>query len=156
METILVADDSNSDLQALEQTFRNAKIVNPIRGVNFGQEAIAYLAGQSGYADRTAFPFPGIVFVDLVMPQTSGLDILRWIQSQPDGALKSLAIVVMTGMGNIAEIRQAYLHGAHSFLIKPIVNEDFMNLLHGHVGICVEETAAGRVLHFDKTYFRRR
>jgi CheY-like chemotaxis protein len=97
---------------------------------------------------------PGIIFLDLVMPWKSGLDVLNWIRSRPEPELKNLMIVVMTGMGNVEEIRQSYQRGANSFLIKPLNELDFMNLIQGHAGIKIETRADGLILRFENSFPR--
>lgn len=148
-EAILIADDDPSDAEALQRIIRETGISNPLHAFHDGKEVIDYLAGTGSYSDRVRFPAPAFLFLDLIMPLKSGLDVLRWIREQPEVEHRFLGIVVMTGMGNVAEIREAYLLGAHSFLVKPVRKEDFMNLVHGMKGIRLDPGAAGRQMRFD-------
>jgi CheY-like chemotaxis protein len=154
--TILIADDEPSDVGALTRLFEKLKIRNPLQSVSDGHEAISYLCGEGIYADRKTYPFPALLFLDLVLPRKYGLDVLRWIRRRTELQLETLAIVAMTGMGNVDEIRHAYYSGAHTFLIKPLIDEDFVNLIEGHVGIRTERAADGIVLHFIPACFRRK
>jgi CheY-like chemotaxis protein len=154
--TLYIADDDPSDAHRLQCILEKARILNPIQASASAIETIRYLSGDGKYANRAQYPFPGIVFLDLVMSGKGGLDVVRWVKSRSEPQFKTLAMVVMTGLGNVEEIRQAYQAGAHSFLIKPLRDEDVMNLLQGHVGIRIESTSEGGVLHFDSHYFSRR
>jgi CheY-like chemotaxis protein len=154
--TILISDDDPADIERFRLIFGRAKILNPIQSCDSAAEAIQYLQGEGKYENREKYPFPKIVFLDLIMVSKGGMDVLRWIKSRAEPPFRTLAIVVMTGMGNIEEIRQAYQAGAHSFLIKPLRDEDVLNFLKGHAGIHIEPAADGVVLTFESDYFFRR
>jgi FixJ family two-component response regulator len=153
---LLIADDDPSEIERLQVILIRAKILNPIQGSDSAVETIRYLSGDNQYADRQKYPFPGIVFLDLIMAGKGGLDVVRWVKSRAEPQFKTLAMIVMTGLGNVEEIRQAYQVGAHSFLIKPLRYEDVLNLLEGHMGIRIVPSVDGGVLHFDSHYFLRR
>ncbi|MBI4663688.1 MAG: response regulator [Verrucomicrobia bacterium] len=146
---ILIADDNRSDAEALERIIRAANITNAIHVADTGREVVLYLAGRGSYSDRERFPFPTLLFLDLILPWKSGLEILQWIREREEPEFRALGIVVMTGFGNTGEIRQAYRLGAHSFLVKPVSKEDFLNLAHGLRGIRLNSAAKGRELHFS-------
>ena len=78
----LVVEDNEDDVFFLQRTFKEAGVINPVHVVCNGQEAIDYLAGQNAYANRTQFPAPDMVFLDLKMPGVDGFDVLSWIRSQ--------------------------------------------------------------------------
>jgi CheY-like chemotaxis protein len=151
--TILIADDDSSDIWALRSILRKSGIRNPVQTVTDGVEVISYLSGDGKFADRSIHPFPGLLFLDLMMPRKSGMDVLQWTRNGAPSQVKMLAIVVASAVGNINEIRQAYNLGAHSFMTKPYNEEDFMNLVSGHPGIRIELTTGGRFLHFDEHHF---
>jgi CheY-like chemotaxis protein len=152
--TILIADDDPREADALKRVIRASQILNPVQAVQGGREVISYLSGEGRYANRKAYPFPGIIFLDLVMPWKSGLDVLTWIRSRPDLEFKRVMIVVMTSLGNVEEIRQSYQRGANSFLIKPLNELDFMNLVQGHTAIKVDARADGLLLQFENSFPR--
>lgn len=118
---ILLADDSENDVEMLRRAFRQAGIVVPMQAVSDGEEAIAYLKGEGRYANREEFPLPDVVLLDLKMPRKDGFDVLVWIRSQP--ALVQMRVVVLTTSEEIRDVNRAYALGAASFLTKPV---DFM------------------------------
>jgi CheY-like chemotaxis protein len=155
LKPILIADDRPSDVEAIRQFVREAGIQNPLQTVSNGVDVMDYLLGKEPYADRDLYACPTILFLDLVMPFKSGLDVLRWIRSRNEPEIRSIGVVAMTGMGNLDEIREAYQCGAHSFLVKPVVKEDFMNLIQGLKGIQVRPATDGVELNFDTGIFSR-
>lgn len=148
-KVILVADDDPRDADTARKLLKEANVLNPVQSVCDGAEAIAYLEGSGKYADRSLYPYTSLLLLDLVMPQMSGLAVLRRIQSRPKSSLKAFGIIVMTYLGNNEGIKQAYALGAHSFLIKPLALVDLVNLLHGLKGIRLEPAEGGRYVNFE-------
>ena len=62
---ILLVEDNEDDVFLMQRALKGAGIVNRLRIVDDGQQAIDYLAGKGTYTDREAHPFPAIVFLDL-------------------------------------------------------------------------------------------
>src|SRR5436853_7481536 len=104
-QTILVVDDNPADALMLRRLFRNAAITNPIQELSDGKDAIAYLSNEGLFADRTKFPEPGLLFLDLRMP-TPGTRVLEWLRQHP--RLTPMVVVVTTDTNNLDDIRQAY------------------------------------------------
>ncbi len=153
-KVILVGEDDPEDVANIKRVLKGANFVNPVHFVSDGTETIAYLAGRGKYADRNLYLYPALLLLDLVMPQRSGLEVLSWIHNRPEPEHKALGIVVMTAMGNIEEIQCAYSLGAHSFLIKPLLLEDFVNLLNGLKGIRLETDDRGHPVDFNPREIR--
>jgi CheY-like chemotaxis protein len=85
--------------------------------VRNGAEAIDYLAGNGIYADRSKYPFPFVLLLDLKMPLKDGFEVLEWWNSQPHR--QHLTIIVLTSSAHRADIERAYRLGATSYLCKP-------------------------------------
>lgn len=121
--TVLVADDDENDIKLLRRAFQKAGIDTPIAAVRDGEEAIHYLQGDKGYADRDTFPMPALLLLDLKMPRTDGFEVLEWLRQQ--AGLKQMLVVVMTSSDEPQDIDRAYDLGANSFVKKPA---DFTSL----------------------------
>src|SRR5688572_4379657 len=91
---ILLVEDNEDDVFLTKRVLVGAGVVNPVFVVRDGQEAVTYLAGQGGFADRETYPLPAVVFLDWKLPLKSGHEVLKWIREQ--GALESLVVVVLT------------------------------------------------------------
>jgi CheY-like chemotaxis protein len=114
---VLYAEDEPDDVFLMQRAFRDAGIENPLVVVNDGRAAVDYLSGQGKYSSREQFPLPAVVILDLKMPRLSGLEVLKWIRSQP--TLVTLPVVMLTSSNNDADIHRAYLQGANGYLVKP-------------------------------------
>jgi CheY-like chemotaxis protein len=124
--TILLVEDDQNDVFFAQYAFKEAGIANPVQAVGDGQQAIDYLLGQGPYADRERFPFPCLVLLDLKLPIKMGLDVLRWVRSQPQ--LKNLLVLVLTSSANVHDVDEAYRLGARAFLVKPVSTDERIKL----------------------------
>jgi two-component system response regulator len=124
---ILIAEDTPSDAVLTQRVLNEAGIVNPIHWVRDGSDVLFYLEAQVK-AGAGAYPLPALILLDLRMP-TPGSRVLKWLAGHP--GFSALPVVVTTDSGNMADIRQAYDLGASSFLMKPVLKEDLLNLLRG-------------------------
>ena len=61
---------------------------------------------------------PDIVLLDLMMPEISGLDILR--QMRRDPALANIPVIVITAKSMPADIKNGMEAGASTYLTKPV------------------------------------
>jgi CheY-like chemotaxis protein len=94
--------------------------------VEDGQQALDYLAGNGEFADRTRYPFPEVVFLDLKLPLKSGHEVLKWIRQE--SGFKSLVIVVLTSSEEPDDVRKAYSLGANSYLVKPPTSQQLLDM----------------------------
>lgn len=117
-EPILVADDREEDIIILQKAFKEGDIHNSLFTVRNGDEAINYLSGIGRFSDRTHYPLPVLLLLDLKMPGTDGFEVLRWIRTRPE--LVGMRVVVLTSSENMRDVTTAYQLGATSFLVKPL------------------------------------
>ncbi|MBI4387062.1 MAG: response regulator, partial [Elusimicrobia bacterium] len=80
--TVLVADDEQSVVDFLVETLKGEGY--HVEAVTSGKRALEKLAHRA----------PDILFVDLMMPEVSGLDVIEYLESSP--ALKRVRVIVLT------------------------------------------------------------
>ena len=124
---ILYVEDNPDDVFFMRRALAEANVENPVHHLGSGREAIEYLGGHGAYADRSRFPFPALVLLDLQLPQGNGLDVLRWIRSRPE--FDSLLVIVLTSSAHPRDVDTAYTLGARSYLVKPNTPEDLKLLV---------------------------
>ena len=117
METdfILLVEDNEDDVALLKHALEHAGIRSPMHWVQTTEAAINYLAGEGIYADRSLYPIPGIVFVDLKLPGQSGHDLLKWLNMRSD--LAEIIRIVLTGSNDPAD-RKIALNSAQTLISK--------------------------------------
>jgi CheY-like chemotaxis protein len=121
---ILLADDDDNDALLLERAFQRAKVAVRFMAVRDGQEAIDYLSGKGKYGDRTNYPWPALMLLDLKMPLLDGFDVLTWWREQ--GNERDLPIVVMSSSNQQLDVERAMALGAAAYQVK---SGDLQNLV---------------------------
>jgi CheY-like chemotaxis protein len=114
---ILLVEDDPNDVFLMERAMAKAKINLPMQVATNGEDAIHYLSGQGKYADRSAHPLPGCMFLDLKMPFVNGFEVLEWLRIQP--GIADLAVVVLTSSPEERDRERAQQLGVKGYLVKP-------------------------------------
>jgi CheY-like chemotaxis protein len=117
-ETILLVEDDENDALFIRRAFTKAGITNPVRWVDNGERAVAYLKGEGEYANREQNPFPRVVITDLKMPQMGGIQLLRWIADNP--SCRVVPTIVFTSSTAQSDVNEAFQHGAGAYIVKPV------------------------------------
>jgi CheY-like chemotaxis protein len=117
LPTILLVEDNDDDVFAMQRALRKAQITHPLQVVTNGQKAVDYLSGNSSYTDRNYYPVPSLVFLDLKLPYLDGFEVLSWIRTQP--GLKDLAVVILTSSAEEIDRARAAQLGVYTYLVKP-------------------------------------
>jgi CheY-like chemotaxis protein len=122
---ILLVEDNEDERLLIRRAFTKARLFNPLHVVGDGDAAVAYLGGEDRYADRSRYPLPCMVLLDLKLPRRSGHEVLAWKRDQ-GGLLARIPVVVLTSSRESADVNRAYDLGANSYLTKPV---EFAGLL---------------------------
>jgi CheY-like chemotaxis protein len=113
---VLVIEDEASDLFPLQRAFSQLGSEFVLQVAQTGQEAVQYLEGKEPYCDRSQYPLPVLIVLDLRLPGMSGLDLLKWIRQQTQ--LDNIPIISLTAYGN-RDLARAYDLGISFYLLKP-------------------------------------
>jgi CheY-like chemotaxis protein len=124
---ILLVEDSPDDALLIQRAFRKANLANPVQLVRDGEEAVTYLSGGSPYDDRTRFPLPVFMLLDLKLPRRSGLEVLAWVRQE--SVVKRLPVVVLTSSRESVDVNRAYDLGVNSYLTKPVGFEALLEMV---------------------------
>ena len=125
--TVLIVEDNPTDVMLIRRAFAKANVGNPLQIVNDGDAAVHYLAGDGAYGDRTQYPLPAVILLDLKLPRRSGFEVLQWLRAQSE--LLRLPVVVLTSSKQSQDINRAYDLGANSYLVKPVEFDDLKEMI---------------------------
>jgi CheY-like chemotaxis protein len=146
---ILYAEDDENDAFLIQRAFKQAEIPNRLVIVSDGNAAVQYLSGQGKYASREEYSLPGLVLLDLNMPGKSGLEVLKWIRSQP--GISTLPVLVLTSSNQESDIHRAYLQGANGYLVKPNQPDEMLVMARGDQGLlAAPKSAADPFVNFGR------
>lgn len=128
-QPVLLVEDNPDDVILMQRSARQAELPCQIEVAPDGESAMAYLAGEGKFADRTAHPLPSLVLLDLRLPRASGHDVLAWIRSRPE--LTGLPVIILTTSQHPEDVTRAHALGATEYLVKPLHFHDLVELTRG-------------------------
>ncbi len=77
---------------------------------------------------------PAAILLDLMMPDLSGLDVLRYVRRDPE--LQDIPVIVVSAKSMPTDIRQGLEAGATLYLTKPVgfddLREAVADVVHNH------------------------
>ena len=121
----LLVEDEENDIFLVRREFKDAPGNLRLEAVPDGVEAMRYLVGQGDYADRSIFPLPHVILLDLKMPRVNGFEFLAWVRACAPHSVRTIPVVVMSSSGESVDVTRAYSLGVNSYMIKPIDWETF-------------------------------
>lgn len=124
---ILLVEDDPDHAELVVRILEDNQVSNQIRHISDGEAALDYLFQRGEYADEKGNPRPHLVLLDLRLPRIDGLEVLRQIKT--DEELRRIPVVVLTSSQAESDIARASDHHVNSYLVKPVVFDDFRQML---------------------------
>ena len=121
---ILLVEDNDVDVKAVERAFRAQQLSNPLHIAYDGLEALDFLHGRNG---KERLPQPYIVLLDLNMPRMNGLEFLAEIRGDP--RLKRSIVFVLTTSEDDRDKAAAYDQQVAGYLSKHDAGCDYSNVI---------------------------
>ena len=103
-DDILIVEDVGSSRELLAGLLRQVNIL-PVRAARNAAEAM----------EAVKTHMPRIVFLDIELPDQSGLEILKKVHAQDAGVF----VVMVSGEGTPANVKVSRESGASGFILKP-------------------------------------
>jgi CheY-like chemotaxis protein len=121
---ILLVDDDDGDVKAVQRAFTKVKIANPIERAIDGVDALEILRGTNG---RSKINAPYLLLVDLNMPRMNGVELVREMRADP--ILHQTLIFMLTTSKRDEDKLAAYSLNIAGYILKEKAGEDFLNLV---------------------------
>lgn len=116
--TILLIEDNSNDVTLTLRALKKNNILNEVRTMSDGAEALDYLFGQGKHAGRDARELPAIVLLDLKLPKVGGIEVLQRLRA--NDKTKLLPVVILTSSKEEQDMIDGYKFGANSYIRKPV------------------------------------
>ena len=123
-EHFVLVEDRPEEVELIEMALSEAEVKHDFIWLKDGEEAIAFFADDSLKEQKK---LPKIIVLDLKLPKVDGLNVLKYLRSNPD--LKNVPIVVLTSSAREDDKRMAYQIGANSFLVKSSDLDQFISTI---------------------------
>jgi DNA-binding response OmpR family regulator len=111
----------------LEKACEVARVSFNCQSVPSAEEGIKYMSGAGQYADRTKYPVPSLVLLDLEIDGKEGWRVLSWIRGQTP--FRYLPVVVLSSSKSQNDMKRAYDLGASSYLLKPPTSDALVEVV---------------------------
>jgi two-component system, response regulator len=109
---IMLVEDNPEDIALTRRVLRKGGLGGDLVLASTGREALECLANKAGS------DLPGLILLDINLPDLSGIDILTEIKKNP--SLKPIPVVMLTGSNTDDDIQRSYDLGASTYLVKPV------------------------------------
>jgi CheY-like chemotaxis protein len=110
MISILLADDDDDDQKLFSDAIQETGQQVILNIVNDGNDLINHFS-------KPEIKIPNILFLDINMPQRSGLQCLSVIRSNK--LLESMAVVIYSTSSHKPDIEETFSKGANLYFMKP-------------------------------------
>ena len=121
---ILLVEDDEADIMLAQRAFERANIWNKMDVVRSGQEALDYIYNEGAFTDRTKYPRPGLILLDLNLPGIDGREVLDKLHK--DSHMKTIPIVIISTSDYERDIEFGRAREVQHYLIKPIQVDNIM------------------------------
>lgn len=123
---ILIAEDDEEDRMLLKDAMQEGKLANSLQFVEDGEQLLDYLQGKEPYADRSTYPLPVLILLDLNLPKIDGREALKTIKADPQ--LRRIPVIILTTSKAEEDILRTYELGVNSFITKPVSFEGLVDI----------------------------
>lgn len=120
---VLMAEDDEHDVIAVNRAWKKNKIANPLYIVPDGEECLDYLHQRGKYENPEDAPRPGILLLDIKMPKMDGLTVLKHIRESEK--FNRLPVVILTTSKDEEDRLKSYDLRVNAYIIKPIGFDNF-------------------------------
>jgi len=108
---ILLVEDDHLDAMIVRRALNDLKVTNEIVHTASGEEALEYLRSEGNKK-------PCIILLDLNMPKTNGVDVLRIVKA--DEVLKKIPVVVLTASTEEQDVIETFKLSVGGYIVKPV------------------------------------
>jgi len=120
---ILLVEDNPDDVELTLHALKKNNIVNPVKIVRDGQEAIDYLFYKGNYQVGD-HDLPNVILLDLKLPKVDGIEVLKMLKG--DRKTKLIPVVVLTSSKEESDLLKSYDLGVNSYIRKPVDFDQFV------------------------------
>ena len=129
---ILLVEDNPDDVDMTLRALRKANIVNHIKVVRDGAEALEFIFGEGAYAAHHVENVPKLILLDLKLPKVDGFEVLKRVKDDP--RTKLIPVVILTSSKEHRDVVEGYQLGVNSYIVKPVSFEGFVDAV-GKLGM---------------------
>jgi CheY-like chemotaxis protein len=118
---VLLVEDNADDVAAIQRFAAASPVPVRLTVAPDGRRAVEALhraqrSPEAGY--------PELVLLDIGLPDVDGLELLRRFRADP--AWREVPVIMLTGSDDDRRVRESERLGAHTHIVKPLREQDFL------------------------------
>ena len=115
--TYLLVEDDDGHAEIVQRCFLYAKLPVQVHRVATGMDCLKYLDGDGAFADRSRYPYPDAILLDIRMPGLlDGLRTLHAIRSDPDHCC--IPVTMLTSSVRGPDVDRVHELGVNGYIVK--------------------------------------
>lgn len=127
---ILLVEDSLLDAKLTIESLKHCGIHHRLSFFRDGKETLQFLNQDGVYARA---PKPGVILLDLFLPDMQGVDLLRRIRESDNDA--NIPVVILTSSDDDTDQNECEKLGVSSYIRKPFNEEKFLAVIRRIKGL---------------------
>ena len=127
---LIVVDDDPVDVRFVMRAFSDAG--SPIE--------ITHVADAELASDRLAVEAFDYILLDINMPGTNGMDLLKRLRGRSSTAVTP--VIMLSSSSNTADVNRAYANGANAYAVKPSTISGYRDFAEGFTRFWVDVAVA--------------
>lgn len=127
---LIVVDDDPVDVRFVMRAFSDAG----------NRVEITHVADAEAASDRLDTEVFDYILLDINMPGTSGVDLLKRLRGRTRTAVTP--VIMLSSSSNIADVSRAYENGANAYAVKPSTLSGYRAFAEGFTRFWVDVAVA--------------
>lgn len=115
---ILIAEDEEAHLFLTEEALKINQLPYELYSVTNGEDLMNYLYHRGIYSNKSVYPDPDLLLVDINMPRKNGFEALKDIRA--DANFANIPVVILSTSNRQDDRLKAEALNVDIFIVKPI------------------------------------
>jgi CheY-like chemotaxis protein len=137
---IVLVEDDDGHATLVQKNLERSGLINGIRRLRDGQEALDYLRGEGPFAGQP-LQSPVLMLLDIKMPRIDGVEVLRQVRADPRTA--KMPVIMLTTTDDPREVERCYALGCNVYITKPVEYQAFVEAIK-RLGLFLQVVAVPR------------
>lgn len=130
LKQILIIEDNPGDAYYAQRLLSEDQLADEYVIINDGEDAQAHLeACANGKKEM-----PDLIFLDLHLPKVNGLDLLKFIRTNPH--LNDLKVIILTISKETKDFINSMVNGVEHYTVKPLTKTEVNSILESMNFFC--------------------
>lgn len=122
---LMIVEDNETDVMCLKRAFEKNGVAKPIVTAANGEEALAYLNGET--SSESGVRTPNLILLDLNMPIMNGFEFLQAIKK--DERFRAIPVIVLTSSISKVDMNDSYKNSVAGYIEKPLDPDDYSEII---------------------------